>query len=201
LNVVNVTEDYSLSVAPILATPSPVTAGSIATTIVTVTPIASYTGNVTLNCLSVTPVVASEPYCSFNPPTVVVSAGSAPPPATLTIITLGPIPNTELRHRRIFYALWLLLPGLALVGVGAAGSRRRHILGALLLMAIASSLIFMPACGSSTRTNSPNGGITPNNTYTFIISGTDQNGASPGNPTSCPVGQTCNLATVQLVVN
>jgi hypothetical protein len=201
LNVVNVTEDYTLSVAPILATPSPVTAGSIATTIVTVTPIASYTGDVTLNCLSITPVVASEPYCSFNPPTVVVTAGSAPQPSTLTIITLGVIPSTELRHRRVFYAFWLLLPGLALVGVVATGSRRKHLLGALLLVGIAGGLVFMPACGSATRTNSPNGGITPNNTYTFIISGTDQNGASPGNPTSCPVGQTCNLATVQLVVN
>jgi hypothetical protein len=201
LNVVNVTEDYTLSVAPTLATPSPVTAGSIATTIVTVTPIASYTGNVTLNCLSITPVVEFEPYCSFNPPSVAVTAGSAPQPSTLTITTLGQIPNTGLRSRRIFYAIWLLLPGLALVGVGATGSRRKHLLGALLLVGIAGSLIFMPSCSSATRTNSPNGGYTPNNTYTFIISGTDQNGASPGNPTSCPVGQTCNLATVQLVVN
>ena len=203
LNVVNVTEDYTLSVAPTLATPSPVTAGSIATTIVTVTPIASYTGNVTLSCLSVTPVVAAEPYCSFNPPPVVVSAGSAPQPATLTITTLGPIPSTGLRHRRVFYALWIFLPGLALVGAGTTGARarHRHLLGALFLLAIAVSLVFMPACSSSTRTNSPNGQSTPKNTYTFIISGTDQNGASPGNPTSCPVGQTCDVASVQLVVN
>jgi len=199
LNVVNVTEDYSLSVAPTLATPSPVTAGSIATTIVTVDPIASYTGEVTLSCLSITPVVVGEPYCSFNPPTVVVTAGSPPQPSTLTITTLGE--DAGLRRPRIFYAIWLLLPGLALVGVGATSSRRRHLLGALLLVGIAGGLVFTPACSSSTRRNSPNGFITPNNTYTFILSGTDQNGASPGNPTSCPVGQTCNVASVQLVVN
>jgi hypothetical protein len=201
LNVVNVTEDYTLLVTPTLATPSPVTAGSIATTIITVTPIASYTGSVTLSCLSVTPVVVAEPYCSFNPPTVVVTAGSAPQPSTLTIITLGEVPNTGLRHRRTFYAFWILLPGLALVGVRATGVRRRHLLAAFLLVVIAGSFIFMPACSSSVRTNSPSGQITPNNTYTFVISGTDQNGASPGNPTSCPVGQTCNVASVQLVVN
>jgi hypothetical protein len=201
LNVVNVTEDYSLSVAPTLATPSPVTAGSIATTIVTVNPIASYTGEVTLSCLAITPVVEAEPYCSFNPPTVSVTAGSPPQPSTLTITTLGIIPSTQLRGRRVFYAMWILLPGLALVGVGATSSRRRHLLGALLLVGIAGGLVFMPACSSNVKTNSPTGVSTPNNTYTFIISGTDQNGASPGNPTSCPVGQTCNLASVQLVVN
>ena len=48
LNVVNVSENYSLLVSPTIATPSPVPAGSIATTIVTVTPIANYSGSVTL---------------------------------------------------------------------------------------------------------------------------------------------------------
>jgi hypothetical protein len=199
LNVVNVTEDYSLSVAPTLATPSPVTAGSIATTIVTVNPIASYTGEVTLSCLSITPVVEAEPYCSFNPPTVSVTAGSPPQPSTLTITTQSP--SAELRGRRVFYAMWILLPGLALVGVGATNSRRRHLLGALLLIGIAGGLVFMPACGTNVKSNSLTGNTTPKNTYTFILSGTDQNGVSPGNPTSCPVGQTCNLASVTLVVN
>jgi hypothetical protein len=59
----------------------------------------------------------------------------------------------------------------------------------------------MPACSSTNRTNSPNGEITPKNTYVFTLTGVDQNGASPANSTTCPVGQTCNLATVTLVVN
>jgi hypothetical protein len=201
LNVVNVTEDYTLSVAPTTATPSPVPAGSISTTIVTVTPIASYAGNVTLACLSVAPVVAAAPYCSFNPATVAVTSGSAPEPSTLTITTLGPNPTTQLRNRRIFYALWLLVPGLALVGVGATGTRRKTLLGALFLMCIAGGLLLMPACSSTNRTNSLNGEITPKNTYVFTLTGVDQNGASPANSTTCPVGQTCNLATVTLVVN
>jgi hypothetical protein len=192
LNVVNVTEDYSLSVSPVTATPSPVPAGSVATTVVTVTPIASYTGSVTLACLSVTPVVAFAPYCSFNPATVVVTANSAPQPSTLTITTLGPIPVTKLRGRRILYALWLLVPGLALAGVGA-GARGKNLLGAFLLMAVAGGLLLMPAC-STTKTNSPNGEITPKNTYTFTLTGADQNGAAPSNATT-------SQATVTLVVN
>jgi len=192
LNVVNVTQDYSLSVSPVTATPSPVPAGSVATTVVTVTPIASYTGSVTLACLSVTPVVAFAPYCSFNPATVEVTANSAPQPSTLTITTLGPIPVTSLRDRRISYALWLLVPGLALAGVGA-GARGKNLLGAFLLMAVAGGLLLMPAC-STTKTNSPNGEITPKNTYTFTLTGADQNGAAPSNATT-------SQATVTLVVN
>ena len=201
LNVVNVTESYTISVSPTTATPSPVPAGTIATTIVTVTPIANYMGDVTLACLSVTPVVQAAPYCSFNPATVMVTSGSAPQPSTLTITTLGPIPVTELRHRRIFYALWLLVPGLALVGVGAAGVRGKNLLGGLLLISLAGGLLLVPACGSGPRTNSPNGEITPNNTYTFTLTGADQNGVAPANSTTCPTGQTCNLATVTLAVN
>ena len=193
LNVVNVTEDYSLSVSPTTATPSPVPAGSVATTVVTVTPIANYTGSVTLACLSVTPVVAFAPYCSFNPATVPVVANSAPQPSTLTITTLGPTPVASLRDRRI-YALWLLVPGLALVGVGATGAHGKNLLGALLLMAVAGGLLLMPACGSTTKTNSPNGEITPKNTYTFTLTGADQNGAAPSNATT-------SQATVTLVVN
>jgi hypothetical protein len=202
LNVVNVTEDYTLSVSPTTATPSPVPAGSIATTVVTVTPIANYTGTVTLACLSVTPVVAQAPYCTFVaingsgslPPGTVQVMGGAPATATLTITTLGPIPLAGLRNRQIFYALWLLVPGLAFLGVSATRTRGKNLLGILLLMAIAGGVLLMPACGSTTRTNSPNGEITPHNTYTFTLTGADQNGAAPSNTTTSP-------ATVTLVVN
>jgi hypothetical protein len=208
LNIVNVTEDYTLLVASTTATPSPVPAGSIATTLVTVTPIANYSGTVTLACLSVTPVVQAAPYCSFTatsgsgslpPGTVQVSPGT-PATATLTITTLGPIPLTGLRNPRIFYALWLFVPGIALVGVGAT-TRRKNLLGALLLLAVVSGLLLMPACGSTTKTNSPNGEITPKNTYIFTLTAVDQNGAAPGNSGTCPTGQTCNSVTVTLAVN
>jgi hypothetical protein len=202
LNVVNVSEDYTLSVSPTTATPSPVPAGSIATTIVTVTPIASYTGTVTLACLSVTPVVEAAPYCSFAatsgsgslPPGTVQVTGGAPATATMTITTLGPTGVTSLRHRRIFYALWFLVPGLALVGAGATSSRAKKLLWLLLLLAVAGSLLLTPACNSTPLTNSPNGEITPKNTYTFTLTGADQTGAAPSNATTSP-------ATVTLGVN
>ncbi len=195
LNVVNVTEDYTLSVAPTTATPSPVPPGSVSTAVVTVSPIASYTGSVTLACLSVSPVVAAAPYCSFNPATVQVTSGFAPT-STLTITTLGPTSVAGLRVRQILYGLWLLVPGLVLMGLGKTGARGKSLLGALLIIAVAGGLLLMPACGStySVTNNAPNGEITPKNTYTFTLTGADQTGAAPSNATT-------SQATVMLVVN
>jgi hypothetical protein len=195
LNIVNVTEDYTLSVSPTLATPSPVPAGSIATTIVTVTPIANYTGTVTLACLSITPVVAAAPYCSFNPATVAVTSGIGAT-ATMTITTLGPTSVAGLRNWQVFYALLLLIPGLVFVGLGKTAARAKNLLGAILLMAVAGGLLLMPACGSTYKVtnNAPNGEITPKNTYTFTLTGADQTGAAPSNTTTSP-------ATVTLAVN
>jgi hypothetical protein len=199
LNVVNVTEDYTLSV-PTTATPSPVPPGSVATAVVSVSPIASYAGSVTLACLSVSPVVAAAPYCSFSPATVQVTSGFAPT-STLTITTLGPTSVAGLRGRKIFYGLWLLVPGLVLVGLGKTGTRGKSLVGVFLIVAVAGGLLLMPACGStySVTNNAPNGEITPKNTYTFTLTGADQTGAAPSN--TCPTGQTCGQATVTLVVN
>jgi ABC-type glycerol-3-phosphate transport system substrate-binding protein len=66
-------------------------------------------------------------------------------------------------------------------------------MGILFLLAIASILL-LPACGSSTPTNSPTGATTPKNTYTFTLTGTDENGATPSNATTAE-------ATVSVTVN
>jgi hypothetical protein len=210
LSLIDVTEDYTLSVLPTTATPSPVAAGAIATTVVTVTPIGSYSGHqVTLSCLSITPVTTSAPVCSFTPTGATapgpVPVTSGPATATLTITTLGPTPVTRLRDRRVFYALWILVPGLVLVGlgqsVGRSKNRTKTLIGIFLLTALASGLILMPACSSTNNTNNPNGEVTPNNTYTFTITGADENGASPGNSTTCTTGVICGAASVSLQVN
>ena len=98
--------------------------------------------------------------------------------------------------RQIVYGLWLLVPGLVLVGLGKTGARGKSLLGALLIIAVAGGLLLMPACGStySVTNNAPNGEITPKNTYTFTLTGADQTGAAPSNATT-------SQATVTLVVN
>ncbi|MFZ0759081.1 MAG: hypothetical protein WAM69_03945, partial [Candidatus Sulfotelmatobacter sp.] len=94
-----------------------------------------------------------------------------------------------------FYALCLALPGLALMGVGVTGSRRRKLLGLFLLVAVAGALLLMPACGATNNVNSlttTNGQITPNNTYTLTLTGADENGAAPGTTTPTTVTLTVN---------
>ena len=183
LNVADLTEDYTLSVLPTTAIPSPIPAGSAATTTVNVTPIGSYTGNVTLSCLSVTPIVTAAPFCTFSPPTVSVTS-NAGGTSTLAINTFGPAPaTTKLWNPRLFYAFWLAVPGLALVGAGLGGGRKRKLMGMLFLVAAIGGLLLVPACGSTVGTTALNGQITPNNTYNFTLTAIDANGAAPSNNT------------------
>jgi hypothetical protein len=190
LTVQPLSEDYTLSVSPTIAVPNPVTAGSGATTTVTVSPIGSYSGHVTLACLSISPADLLAPVCSFNPPTVTVTGG-LPPTSVLTLTTTGPAPTTRLSTRQIFYAFWLAIPGLGLIALSTNGGRRNNILGMLLLMLLAGGVLLMPACGSS---GTSVGNVTPSKTYVFTLTGADENGAGPSNTSTNP-------ATVSITVN
>jgi hypothetical protein len=78
-------------------------------------------------------------------------------------------------HRsNIFYAMFLPLSGLALIGTGfgCANSRRRKVLGFLMLYAILAALLLLPACGGGGSHTNPHGG-TPAGTYTITVTGTD----------------------------
>jgi hypothetical protein len=125
----------------------------------------------------------------------------------MTITSYGAAATTtttaERRRRRIFYALGLFVPGLALVGIGTSRgpnksgrNKKRNALGVLLLMAIAASLLLLPACNgtnlTSQTTSTLNGAETPKNNYTFTLTGTDANGVAPGSTTP---------ATVMMAVN
>jgi hypothetical protein len=190
LTVQPLSEDYTLSVSPTIAVPNPVTAGSGATTTVTVSPIGSYSGHVTLACLSISPADLLAPVCSFNPPTVTVTGG-LPPTSVLTLTTTGPAPTTRLRTRQVFYAFCLAAPGLGLIALSTNGGRRKNILGMLLLMLLAGGVLLMPAGGSS---GTSGGNVTPNKTYVFTLTGADENGAGPSNTSTNP-------ATVSITVN
>jgi hypothetical protein len=80
--------------------------------------------------------------------------------------------------RRNFYALWLAFPGLLLLGAGR-NSRRRRVAGILMLGALFSMLLLIPACSKST-TQTPVSG-TPAGNYTITItasSGSDSKSAT-----------------------
>ena len=79
------------------------------------------------------------------------------------------------RSSGIFYAMWLPIVGLSLVGMGLSGAESRHrkLLGIFLLGIVMMGLFFMPACSSSSTTVGTCKGCTPPGTYTVTVTGTD----------------------------
>ncbi len=188
LTVLPVTQQFTITVAKAVS-PTSVPAGSVAEATIQINPINGYstpdtsppTPGITLSCSSITPLVAYPPYCTFTYPpnmtTLPINAGQ-PATATLTISTFGTQIITRANRPRMFYALWMPLPMLALVGLGAAvgGKRSRKAWGLLALLLMSGALVLMPACGNSTPNTSAPNGITPNNTYTFTVTGVDAAG-------------------------
>jgi hypothetical protein len=118
-----------------------------------------YGANITLSC-SAPP---SGSTCAFTPSTVTLQ-GSSPATATLSISTTARPITTGSAQSLFgrFYGVWLALPGLALLGVGASGKRRHRIFGMLLLCVLLAQLLPLPACGGST-TQPPASGTPPGN--------------------------------------
>ncbi len=155
--------DFSLSVTPSNA--SVAAAGGTATYQAQLTPHPVYGTNISLACTGL-PTASS---CNFtsNPVTL-----QGPGSSTLNITTTArpvttPAASVWTRH---FYAIWLMVPGLALLGVGAGGERRRRVLGILLLCAVFALLLLLPACSSKT-TQAPVSGTPPGN-YTITVTAT-----------------------------
>jgi hypothetical protein len=155
----------------ITANPNPLAAvnpGSSATSTITVTGANGYSKTVNLSC-SVSGGGTPAPTCSFSSNSVTGGSGTS----TLAVSTTGP--TGALFHRsNIFYAMFLPLSGLALIGTGfgCANSRRRKVLGFLMLYAILAALLLLPACGGGGSHTTPHGG-TPAGTYTITVTGTD----------------------------
>jgi hypothetical protein len=156
--------DFTITASADLGAVNP---GSSATSTITVTGENGYSKTVNLSC-SVSGGGTPAPTCSFSANSVSGSGTS-----TLTASTTGP--TGALFHRsNIFYAMFLPLSGLALIGTGfgCANSRRRKVLGFLMLYAILAALLLLPACGGGGSHTNPHGG-TPAGTYTITVTGTD----------------------------
>jgi len=178
------------------ATPPSIPAGGTSTATVTVTPQPGYGGTVTLTC-TVFPTIqavpgvpfnGAPPTCVANPTTVTLTAGeSAPFPTTaLTFTTIAPSKAMAQQPRTIFYAFWLSIPGLALVGFGlGSGSRRKKWLGMLLLGMVLAGLIATPACVSTVHLGNVG---TPPGVYNLTMSGIDALGLTQtGSPVAVSV--------------
>lgn len=152
--------DFKMTVSPL--NQSVPQAGAPASFTVSLTPQPLFGSPITLSCTG-TPAGSS---CAFNPGTSVTLQSSSGSTVTLTIPTTArPITPAASLFKRQFYALWLAIPGIAILGMG--GGRRRKIAGISMLCMIFALLLLVPACSHST-TQTPVSG-TPAGTYTITV--------------------------------
>jgi hypothetical protein len=218
LTVLAVTPQFTITVqSPVV--PGSVPAGNGGEGVIIVNPINGYSSptrqiggktisGITFSCASITPLVTIPPTCSFTyPPGLTgLPVNGVPASITINVNTSGPIvtgavgppPIHPLMHLRNFYALWIPLPMLALVGLGAAvgGKRSRKAWSLLGFFVMSGALFLTPACGNTTASITSPNGVTPNNTYTLTVVGVDANGVVSSNVSS----STSSSPTVTLTV-
>jgi uncharacterized repeat protein (TIGR01451 family) len=160
--------DFDMSVGP--PNQSIPVAGATAFYTVQLFPRPVYTSGITISCSGLP--AASSCSASASPVNLTSSSGSS---VTLSVHTTPrPVitPAASIFTRR-FYAIWLIIPGIVLVGVGG-NRRRRRIFGLLMLCTLFTLLLLVPACSSS-KTQTPVSG-TPAGNYTITVTaaaGTD----------------------------
>jgi hypothetical protein len=209
LSILAVAPSFNIQVTTPVS-PGSVHAGNGGQGTITVNPVNGYSTppgptGITLSCSTMTPLVTIPPVCSFTyKGTQGVMVNGAPNTATITITTSGPTTTgAAAQKKNTFYGVWLPLPMLALIGLGAAagGKRARKAWGLLALFVIGGAFILVPACGTNTgTTTTTRDGVTPNNSYTFTVMGVDANGTTSSN-TAGPGGKTAGAPTVTLTVN
>ena len=145
-----------------------------------------YSGTITPSQTTL-PAMVTSPAPSFLPTSVPLS-GSACGYTTLTIPTVArPVATGSLLRRGSFYAAWLPIGGLSLVGlaIGASRRRRRWLAGAALGL-IAGIILLLPGCGSASSATASQGGTAAGN-YTITVEGSAGTGASHSQPVTLNV--------------
>jgi uncharacterized repeat protein (TIGR01451 family) len=156
--------DFQVTVGP---SNQVVSAGQTALYTVALTPQPVYGSNISLTCSANVPSQAS---CNFTTNPVMIPSIS-PVTSTLNLTTTArPVTTAAAPSRGPIYAIWLGLPGIALLGIGAGERNRRGKILALLLCMLFALLLLQPACSSKSTTTAVGG--TPAGTYTITLTAT-----------------------------
>ena len=167
----NVT-DFTITAATL--TPN-INAGELAVIQVTLTPDQTLGYNATLTMTqtsSPSMVTNPTPIFTFNP---VILSGTSAQQTVLNIQTVPrPVNSGSLFRHKAFYATWLPIGGLSLLGLGmGAGRKRRRWLVGMLLGLLAGLILLQPACSGSSNPATSGGGTQPGLYQITIV-------ASPG---------------------
>jgi hypothetical protein len=120
-------------------------------------------------------VTANTP--SFNPTTVTLSGNSCGS-TTLSLATVArPVNTGGLLRRSPFYATWLPIGGLSLMGLGIGATRKRRWLIGALFGLILGIVMLLPSCGSTSVSANPTGGTLAGN-YRILITGSAGTGVT-----------------------
>ena len=161
-----VVNDYNISVSPTSAT---VPAGVPATYTVTISPTGNIPNSVSISCSSGLPTGAT---CTEAPTSPIPNLSNGPMSVVLVVNTTTRVTTTtDLgKHGGPWYATWLPISGLALMGLGMGQSaaRRRWLMG-WLVGASLSLIFFQAACTKSAITTTSG---TPAGTYILTVSAT-----------------------------
>jgi uncharacterized repeat protein (TIGR01451 family) len=159
--------DFSVAPAPGSPTSVTVVAGVPAVYNIQVTPTGAIPNSVTLSCGSGLPAGAS---CTFTNGSI-TNLNNGPQSRALEITSVARVTTTTglWKNGGPFYALWLPVSGLALVGVGAGGriSRKRRVLMGALLAGFFALIIFQAGCSTTSSVSTTTG--TPAGTYTVTV--------------------------------
>ena len=158
--------DFDIAVAPAIVS---VAAGVPATYTATVTPTGSIPASVSFSCSAGLPTGASCTETTNPIPNLENGAAST----VLIINTTARVTTTTewWQGGRPFYAGWLPISGLALLGAGIGkASRKQRALMGLLLVGFFSLIFFQPGCGGSKSTTTTTG--TPAGNYLVTVSAT-----------------------------
>jgi len=165
-------QGFSLTASTL--SPASVAAGGSATSTVTLTATGGFdVANVKLSCSSITPAVTPAPTCTFG----AISGGKSTLTVATTPASARSLKSSPFHRSGLLYAMFLPIGGMAFLGVGlGATSRKKKLLGLLLLCLALSGLAFMVACGGGSASGGGTGGGgsggTPAGTYTITVSGT-----------------------------
>jgi hypothetical protein len=152
-----------------------VSAGTLTTYDVQLNPNPVFGGPISLTCGS----LPSATICTFTPSSTVTLNG--PQAVTLNVQTTPqPVNTASAAWGSPRFALWLMIPGMAVLGLGAGGKRRgrskgargaiSRVVGVISLCTLFALVLLQPSC-SSGKTPAQVGG-TPTGTYQLSVTAT-----------------------------